>query len=125
MTEPHACICDDCSPVPYEDRCQFEKKLDESRHDAYALRWYRESLMLKIPAHIREGQALVGRLFMEQPLNDPVAALLKLRSFIATEFEYAEHDQQQNPVTLVMDVHPDNCSLCEAERLLVETEQYR
>lgn len=52
--------------------------------DEHALRWYRKSLMLKMPAHIKEGQALVGRLFMEKPFNDPVIAVrtdvLKLRA---------------------------------------------
>lgn len=50
------------------------------------------------------------------------AAAAALRHFIETEFEYEEHDMNQDPVTMVVDVHSDTCSLCQARALL---EQHR
>lgn len=38
MSEPHVCDCGDCSPVPYEDRCRFEKERDQARADVLKLR---------------------------------------------------------------------------------------
>lgn len=72
---------------------------------------------------LKESVLIADALTVAQSERDEArAAAAALRHFIETEFEYAEHDMNQDPVTMVVDVHSDTCSLCQARALL---EQYR